>query len=182
MKSGTIIGNAQQFYDWAKENNQKMDCFFITSADVKNAERSLKNAKTAKGLSKAHSFRPFNGYMYMRTISCYKQCCKVNPTCIGWDMIAVKVSQQDDISDAEKEVKEETVQVPVVEVPVQDVGRKVKITYNAKVYGILIEEYNEENQEYHVKFLKKNCAGTYMCPKSTWSAWVPATDVLKVIK
>lgn len=173
IKSGTIIGNASQFYDWAKENNQKMDCFFITSADIKNAERILKNAKAAKGLSKSHSLRPFNGYIYMRTMSCYKQCCLQHPSCSGWEKTAVKVSQPDEVQDVE--VQDETVQIPVY-----DVGQKVEINYNGKLYGVLIEEYNEENHEYQVKFLKKNRSGTYVSPRSTWSAWVSVNDVVNL--
>jgi hypothetical protein len=43
-------------------------------------------------------------------------------------------------------------------------------------------EYNEENEDYYIKFMTKKKDGSYTWPKRNgWETWVPASDISKVV-
>ena len=173
VKKGVIINNAVDFFEWASENNDKMTCLYVTPGDVSNTERMLRNAQFVKGLSKCHTIRPFNGFVYIRTVSCYKMCCDQEPTCEGWEKTNLRVT--------ETEVEEES-ETDETEHVVYQVGATVEASYNGKVYRGEIMEYEEDNKEYNIKFMKINRAGKYIWPKSTWSSWIPASDIVSLIQ
>jgi hypothetical protein len=183
VKKGVLITNAQDFFTWAVENNEKMSCFYVTSGEVSVADRMLKNATPLKGLSKCHSVRPFNGYVYIRDMSCYKGCCEVSPSCPGWQQTDLEITlvQADeyDQQSVPEVANDDARDEPLV---VYQIGCVVEFSYNRKVYGGQIENYNEERKDYEVKFMKKNRGGRYIVPKATWSAWVPVEDIIKVIE
>ena len=153
-----------------------MCCVFVSNGDVQIAERLLKNAPAVKGLSKCHSIRAFNGSVYMRTMSCYNDCCSDNPSCPGGEKTPINISGAPSEASNESEVLEENV------TPVYEIGAKVETAYNGKVYGGVIEKFDEDFQEYWIKFLKKNRAGEYVHAKNTWSSWIPVADIIKVIE
>ena len=178
VKSGRVIGGANDFFDWAEESNQKMICVFVSRADVVLAERILRNAQPVRGLSKCHSIRAFSGHLHIRDKSCYKDCCQDFPGCPGWNR--TQVIEYGHQSDSENETSEE--ESTAEPVPVYSVGSTVEITYNSKVYGAKVEQVNLEKNEYHVKALKKNQRGIYICPKSTWTVWVHVSDIVKLVE
>jgi hypothetical protein len=175
VKSGAVIGNADQFFEWAIENNDTMMCIFVSHADVVMADRILHNAQAVTGLSKCHTVRAFNGHLFIRDKSCYQQCCTENPVCAGW----IETNLCEYGHESENETSEEEEGAPM---NTYTVGEKVEISYNNKVYGVVIEDVNAQTNEYEVKFMKKKQSGIYFCPKATWSVWVHASDILKVIK
>jgi hypothetical protein len=175
VKAGEIISNAEEFYNWASANSKTISCIYVTSGDVSVADRMLKNAKPIKGLSICHTVRPYNGHLYIRDMSCYKQCCQEIPTCPGWKKTDLKVSQV--------QVEQEVTQDNEVETVIYEVGSIVDATYKRKVYRGQIVQYDDENKDYNIKFMKKNHAGQYIWPKTnTWSTWVPGYDIIKVIE
>jgi hypothetical protein len=176
VKSGTVIGNAQEFFDWAIESNDRMLCVFVSRADVVLAERILRNACPVKGMSKCHTIRAFNGHLFIRDKSCYQDCCRENPVCPGW--VKTPVTEHGYESEDETSQQEETTDP----VPTYTVGSKVEINYNSKVYGALVEEFDEDTNEYQVKFMKKNRSGVYCCPRSTWSVWIHVSDIIKLVE
>jgi hypothetical protein len=175
VKSGTIIGNAEQFFDWAVENNERMLCVYVSHADVVRAGRILHNPQPVQGLRKCHSIRAFNGHLFIRDKSCYKECCIDNPVCPGW--IKTPLCEFGHESEDETSQQEETAEA----IPFYSVGDRVEISYNNKIYGAVVEEVNHDNREYQVKSLKKNRSGVYFCPKTTWSVWIHASDILKLL-
>ena len=77
----------------------------VTEKDVRTAERKLHNAKFVPGISFAHSLRPSgNGFVMMKSTSCYEECCRVEPTCLDWVNSGVSV----------KTNVEEVTQTPVI--------------------------------------------------------------------
>jgi hypothetical protein len=183
VKKGEIIGNGEDFFQWAKDKNEKMSCIYVSHADVSIAERMLHNATAVKGLSKCHSVRSYNGYIHIRHMSCYNKCCEETPSCAGWQKTNLKVSQkQNDVASGCTQVNANVHENTVSNVPVYEVGCIVEASYNGKIYRGQIEEFNKEYQEYEIKFLKKNRAGVYICPKTTWSTWVSDENIIKLIE
>jgi hypothetical protein len=198
VKTGVIISNADDFFQWAQSNNDKMSCISVSPGEVSVAQRMLNNAEPVKGVSKCHTVRAFNGSIFIREMSCYRECCQNNPSCPGWIQTPIKVgvtqdyhdevSVQSDIQNVAENVVAESVgsdeqnNVTSEDVTHYEIGCTVEALYNGKLYGVQIEEYNPGNHEYQVKFLKLNRAGVYTCPKSTSSTWIPATDIVQVVE
>ena len=63
-----------------------------------------------------------------------------------------------------------------------EVGQKVEILYDGKLYCVMIEEFNQSLNEYYVKGMKKNRSGQCMCPRSTWYVWIPVSDITKLLE
>ena len=91
VKKENVIYGAKQFYDWAKGHEGAIKPLYVTEAQVSQAEQKIKNALYVKGISVAHSLRPHNGFVYMREVSCFQDCCRDRPTCPGWEKTSVPV-------------------------------------------------------------------------------------------
>ena len=178
VKKGVIIGNATDFFNWAERNNEKMTCILVTPGEVSVAQRMLNNAESVKGLSKCHTIRAFQGYLHIRDRSCYKECCKDNPQCDGWVKTKIKVSE---ISDEESENASDN-DAPTENVPNYQIGAVVDAYYSNKEYRGEIINFSEEDQEYEIKFMKKNRAGVYIWPKSTWSSWIHVSNIIRAVE
>ena len=164
VKRNTIIANAQDFFKWAVENNDVMQCVYVAPADVSLASRMLQNAQAVPGLSKCHSIRPFNGLLHMRAKSCYNACCEITPQCPGWQETNIRVVEfnnrvQPDESEAPptEQVSETSsnVEEDNANVELYDIGSIVEVAYRGKIYRGRIESYDNDEQVYDVKFLKK---------------------------
>jgi hypothetical protein len=189
VKKGVIIGNAEQFLEWAQENNEKMHCIYVSNADVTAAERILKKSEAVIGLSKCHALHGYKGYIYLRDMSCYKPCCTQSPSCVGWQKTRVKVTgihadtEHEDLNQVDNEdvIAQENEEADVAPTPSYEIGSKVELHYNGKVWGGLIEAFSATENEYEIKFLKKNKAGVYICPRASWTVWIPVKDIIKVV-
>jgi hypothetical protein len=180
VKKGEIISNAEEFFQWASTNSTNISCLYVSNADVSIADRMLANAGAFKGLSKCHSVRPYNGFIWIKETSCYKECCAEVPTCTGWEKTTVTLKQNVKESTSKDNPQQHEPEKPVVNYVV---GNIVEAMYNNKMYRGEIIEYDEENNDFNIKFMKKNKDGRYIWSKANaWSTWVLAENIVKIIQ
>lgn len=191
VKKGHLISNAVEFYNWALESNEKMKFVYVSKQEVDQAERSLRNAELVKGVSKCHTMRPFAGHIYLRDMSCYSECCQESLNCPGWEKTQVKVAQIEDAvqenaseePEAEVEVAEQNLaQQPEKELKRYEVGSIVDATYKGKEYRGQILQFDEETDEYELKFMKQATSGVYIWGKNSWSSWIAAEHIKEVME
>ena len=186
VKRNTIIANAQDFFQWAVENNDVMQCVYVSPGDVSLTSRMLQNADAVPGLSKCHSIRPYHGYLHIRSKSCYNDCCDSNPQCPGWEKTPIKVFQYTYPVEPEESAQQSETCSNIDEseenVPMYEIGCIVEVSYKGKVYRGRIEAYDDQEKVYDVKFMKRNRSGQYIWPKTTWSLPVSGHEIDKVIE
>ena len=95
VKSGKVISSAKELFEWGEKYDGNMKFVFVAHGDVKRFEQKLNNAQYVKGVSKCHSLRPHNQFIWMRETSCFNPCCWEAPTCPGWEKTVVKICSLD---------------------------------------------------------------------------------------
>ena len=112
VKRGIVIRNSEDFTSWATKEERNMHVFNITPEEIQEAEKKLQNAAFVKGVSTAHSLRPFHNKIYMLETSCYEKCCRLNLNVNkvhGWKETSVNICNQ-----------------PFVQVPTVETGSSVR--------------------------------------------------------
>jgi hypothetical protein len=196
VKSGSIIGSAEDFFNWGVRIVTKISFIFITTADIKAAERHLRKAKYVKGISDIHSLRVEDSKVFMRETSCYKECCRHKISCPDWSDTAVKVDlnifedvenrsdqaqlipEEEQIIFEEEEVVPQEDQNQYVE-PKFPVGGMVKARYQGRVYFGKISEFVQN--EYHIYFMVKTPGGVYKWPEVDDDLWMPEKSIVEQV-
>jgi hypothetical protein len=174
VKSGELIGDAHDFFRWAENYSPRMTCLFVNNGEVQLASRHFSNCPVVKGLSKVHTIRSHEGMLWMRDTSCYEPCCIGQLTCPGWLCTQIPVLGIEE-ENTERQQEDET---PTVHIYSPD--DMVEATYNGKTYVGKVIEYDAQNDDYYVTFMKKNRQGVYSWPKRRDEVWVKSGNILKV--
>ena len=103
-----MIEDANDFYNWAKDNESAIKFCFITSTDYKNAANfptnAFQNIKPAARTMKLHPVLPHGlNKIWVRSTSCFNSCCfndnsiqpKPNNSCQGWGLICLNSKTSD---------------------------------------------------------------------------------------
>lgn len=195
VKRGHVISNAKDFFRWTQEESKNITCFYVTSGEVKMAERKLHNATYVKGLSVMHSLRVCKGIIFMRETSCYNECCKVELTCDGWQNTQISVTGEGEevlhangISDNDE--AGEMQDIPQEEEPIQisnigskySVGAFVKADYEGVAYIGQIQEYSESENDYRISFMKLGRKGVYIWPTRKDETWVLEDNIISQVQ
>jgi hypothetical protein len=178
VKAGHTISDGKEFYSWA-EKFTSMKCLYITPGDVQNAGRYLTKTSPVKGLSVVHSLQPYQEFVWMREMSCYRECCLQNLSCPGWINTQVPLSHvtvEETVTDANANVGQGDVPKQVY-----SVDDMVEAEYNGKIYVGKIMRYDSENDDYYITFMKKVKKG-YVWPKRRDEVWIQSGSVLKLFE
>jgi hypothetical protein len=183
VKSGKIIRNAEEFYEWGQTLDSSIDFLMVTGKDIKASERLLYKAQYVKGVSQVHALRVHEGCVWMRETSCFQECCRRNISCDNWQNTGISVTPH---SEQQAEQNGSHGAVTAEETEVQPnlnfvEGMFVKVKYQGRLYIGKIMEYEKDLQEYLITFMIKDRGQTYRWPRDDEPddvLWVKASKIV----
>ena len=103
-----VIQDANDFYNWTKDNESAIKFYFITSTDYENAANFVTNAceniKPVAGTMKLYAVLPHSpNKIRVRNTSCFNSCCfnensfqlQLNNSCQGWCLVCLNSKTSD---------------------------------------------------------------------------------------
>lgn len=208
VRMGTLIKTADDLYNWGSQRGSAVEFLMVNKELIKQANEDMLalDAISVHGTLKFHSVMPVqSGEAYFRETSCFRLCCWregiFSPTCREWEKKFTRkqhvVDTRGQVSDPQQdqmteEPERESVHQPeiVTQQPQASEDSRptpytgyVVVLYEGKTYIGQIMEFDEDDEEYYVRFMEKTgkCPGVYKWPYPPDELWLHHTSIVTSI-
>ena len=153
-----VIQDAKGFFEWASRSNSSIQYEWVGSEEISNCEEEIQQMDLipVKGTMKIHAVFGLSETSATRMKSCFCDKCFVNGVfslegcCDGWERHIIKRLEND------HDVVTESTEAAIEEDKNYQVNDWVAALYQGTWYIGEIVEYDPEEDDFHVNFLKKS--------------------------